>query len=201
MFLVLFDDPYTTTSTQPAGTRLEHSGGIFGRPHASTGFDFHSVAVGTFICQIVACSTHQPDVFDSCAVSEEACRGFYEIEVGGRGNGTSGDHFPGAELRGLEDEFEDGRLWGHGADQSEFVVDFAVLLLLELRPVDDDVKFVCTGSQGHPSLLQLVVCVLGALVEADYAGDQDLASFEVGVRLGDIVGPYADALERTLSAP
>jgi hypothetical protein len=42
--------------------------------------------------------------------------------------------------------------------------------------------------------LELVVCVLGALVEAYYAGDEDVAAFEVGVGLGDVVWSDADAL-------
>lgn len=82
----------------------------------------------------------------------------------------------------------------HGAYQSKFVVDFAVLLLFEQRPVDDNVELVCASSQGHSSFLQLVIRVLCALVEANDTGDQDIASFEVGMCLGDIVGSDANAL-------
>jgi len=78
------------------------------------------------------------------------------------------------------------------------VVDFAVFLLLEQRPVDYHVEFVGAGGEGHACFLQFVVGVLGALVEADDAGDEDVAAFEVGVGLGDVVWSDADALYTVL---
>jgi len=74
------------------------------------------------------------------------------------------------------------------------MVDFTVFLLFEQRPVDYHIEFVGAGGEGHACFLQFVVGVLGALVEADDAGDEDVAAFEVGVGLGDVVRSDADAL-------
>jgi hypothetical protein len=76
------------------------------------------------------------------------------------------------------------------------VVDLAVFLLFELRPVEHDVEFVGAGCQGQTCFLQFVVGFWRARVEAYDRGDEHWAAFEVGVGLGYMAWSYADALER-----
>lgn len=194
LVLAFLDDPHTATAAQSACTSLEHGGCIFDGPDASTGLDLHSVAICAFVCQMVACSTHESDMLDLSAMAQEARRCLYKVEIRRRCNSARSNNIPVSQLRSLKDEFENRRGRSHGSYEREFVVDFAVFLLFEQWPVDDDVEFVGAGRQGHACFLQFVVCVLGALVEADDAGDQHIAAFEVGVGLGDIVGSDADAL-------
>jgi hypothetical protein len=169
--LALLDDPHTTTTTQPSSTSLQHGSSIFDSPHASTSFNLHPMAIGTFIRQMITRSTHKPHMLNLGPMPQKPRRRLHKVKVRSRRNSARSNNIPRPQLRSLKDEFEDGGVGCHGAYESEFVVDFAVFLLFEEWPVYYDVEFVGAGCEGHACFLEFVVCVLGALVEADDAGD------------------------------
>lgn len=198
LVLALLDDPHTTTAAQPAGTSLQHGSCIFDSPDTSTSLDLHPMAICAFIRQMIASSTHEPHMLNLRTMPKKPSRRLHKVEIRRRRNRTRSNNIPRPQLRCLKDELQHRRRGSHGSYQREFVVDFAVFLLFEQRPVDYDVEFVGAGGEGHACFLQFVVGILGALVEADDAGDEDVAAFEVGVGLGDVVWSDADALDTVL---
>jgi hypothetical protein len=64
--------------------------------------------------------------------------------------------------------------------------------------IEDDVEFRGAGGDGGAGFFELGERVLGAFVEADDAGDEDVGAFEVGDAAGDPVEADAYALRGEL---